>query len=405
MPIDPIVLDQSLTLDNLQFNDDNKADISFSNLLGIDLRANLFKEKSNLVIELDFQSSNLDLFLDNNRIGDEDCTWDLNPINGAPFANLFSNVDSLRLENIFYRSDICPILFRNAYVNRFYSLIGSDDNYLKFIDLPLVAGQSLNSTIKEFYLLYSQVFLRSKFLNKNVFANTELFTFEFCNIYGMDEDVFRTFKKIRKIQFAEGDFNGLLNNTKWLNSINSDLNVNLNNQAEILANQNRSVAVYIEGNGNWFNYSNEIFCQLKDFPHKSLVYFLIFDQNTEITCTCTVLWLIQYRYSLNVSLDIMNDIKSDSVHKCYSGDFNKNIKACNFQERISKCNVKNPLEIQIEEKDRKIVELTVISSVLGCSFFVLLLMFIYVSIKYKKTRQSIGENEYTISFKPMLDEK
>ncbi len=404
-PSSPAVLDYYLKLDGLQFNDDYKTDISFSNLLGIDLRTSLFKEKSPIVT-LEFQTSTFDLYLSNKLVAEKDCTWELNPFIGD-FSNIFSNIDILRLEGLAYSSRICPILFRNAQINKMYLLIASNENNLNFFDLSEIASQNLNSTIKELYLIYGQVYLKSTFLNKNVFENTELFAFEFDNIFGLDDDIFKSFKKIRKIQFAEGDFNGLLNNTKWLNSINSDISVNLDKQAEILAYQNRSVAIYIEGNGNWLNYSNEIFCQLKDFPHTSLVYFIIFDQNNDIECTCSVYWMIQYRYRLNVSSDILKDIQSDSVHKCYDQNFEKNVKACNFKERIEKCVSKNPLEIQLEEKNLKITELTIVSSVFGCLFGIVSLLLIFVSIKYKNAKQTLNgkTSGFSFSFKPALEDK
>ena len=400
-PIEPSLLDENFNLAGLTFNEDNTVEISLVNLLGFDLRSDFFKERTNIYAELTFEQSNFDVYFKSNLLEAKDCRWDL--LTGD-FSNIFKNISKLSLEFSNSSSKVCPLAFKNSHIDTFNALIVTNNNYLEFMQMPDIAGQTLNSRIRQLSIVYSDLYLSSKFISKHVFANVEEIIFEFTNLQGIEANIFKSFEKLKSIQLGITDVTGFIKNgTTWLNSINPTLNVDLTNPADIQANKQRSVAVFFEGINNSFNYSDDNFCLFKDFPHRSMVYPVILDEN-EMPCTCLIIWLIQYRYRLDVSPEMFEAIKSDSVHKCYNEDFSSSIKSCDFNEKIKNCannNSNNTLDAQLAEKNRKISQLTIATSVLGSLLLVVVILFVIIFIKFRRAKQLLSGQKASFSFSPI----
>ena len=180
------------------------------------------------------------------------------------------------------------------------------------------------------------------------------------NLETFAEDLFENFLEISLISVISDDFiNFFHRGTKWLNSINKNLNVSYNKIRDLTQNINRIVSVEIVViNGLYFNrfytFPNEDICLFKNFPHSQLVLpLIVFDpaQFDSSDCSCTLLWLQQYyKYYFSSDFSIYEaHIKIDweyrdlflnqSIVKCHQSQeyFNRKFLLCNFSQRFEKC--------------------------------------------------------------------
>ena len=146
----------------------------------------------------------------------------------------------LVLDNVNYQKVMCPIIFKNANIDVLYTDIVTNENHLTFSGLS--EGQNLNTNINSFFILKGDFYIDSTFFNEKIFKNLNQLIITDSTVYGIEEKLFSPLKNVRKIALGihnMGDF--FRNDTKWLNSINDDLFVDLNNQTDIIMNQDRQV--------------------------------------------------------------------------------------------------------------------------------------------------------------------
>ena len=88
---------------------------------------------------------------------------------------------------------------------------------------------------------------------------------------------------------------------KWMKCLNKKVKVNLSDANEVdgMINEHYSVIRFqhrknVSIINEIYEYPDEDFCLFQHFPHDHLVYPMLVP-GKKIKCSCTVLWLIQYR--------------------------------------------------------------------------------------------------------------
>jgi hypothetical protein len=144
-------------------------------------------------------------------------------------TNFFGQLRILILtRNVFYNNKICPYVFMNTKLERLDLYDISDSlifkNRLEFLNID---ETTMNNNIK--LILLSIFNGQISWVNLNPFAfRTLKFLVIKGNLEKFDENLFENFKEIRFISVKSDDFvNFFHRGTKWINSINKNLNVNL----------------------------------------------------------------------------------------------------------------------------------------------------------------------------------
>jgi hypothetical protein len=281
-------------------------------------------------------------------------------------TNFFGNIKALLLTaHVCYNSKICPYVFMNTQLEQLFlgeisnSLIFR--NRIEFVSVNKTSDFDMN--IKTFQFLVLNFFcetLSSSNLNPFVFK-----TLTYLLIKGklehIEANLFEGFQKIRFISIKSDELINFFHlGTKWLNSINKDLNVNLKKKLEFRGNTHRLVSIEIAVQSwsmfnTYYTFPNEDICLFKDFPHSQLILpLIIFDASRfeYIECTCTLVWLQQY-YKLyfynnfsqfneyiNIEPAYKDFFANETLMKCHQSEeyFDEKFLACNFSQRFENCN-------------------------------------------------------------------
>jgi len=186
------------------------------------------------------------------------------------------------------------------------------------------------------------------------------------NLERLDENLFENFKEISFIAVRSDELVNFFHcgGTKWLNSINRNLNVSLSSKhsrAALKRSIHRLVSVEI-GVISWFSFNrfytfpDEDICLFREFPHSQLVLPLIvfFDADkfasSEISCTLT--WLVQhYKLYFTNNFTKYNDYirMEEGLRETFAAEILTQFQAevvqqklisCKFTQRFEKCDVK-----------------------------------------------------------------
>jgi hypothetical protein len=181
------------------------------------------------------------------------------------------------------------------------------------------------------------------------------------NLEQFDENLFENFEEISFISVKSDDLiNFFHRGTKWINSINRNLNVtpNFENRRGLSQNINRLVSIEFVVQGwlffnRFYTFPNEDICLFKNFPHSQLVLpLIIFDPANfrSNECSCTLIWLIQY-YKLffsevfqyiTIDPEYENLLVNQTMNQCKISE--KILGSCNFSERFEKCDFNSKRE-------------------------------------------------------------
>ncbi len=104
--------------------------------------------------------------------------------------------------------------------------------------------------------------------------------------------------------------------------------VNLSDSEYVTAQQ---MIIEFNDESNTYTYPEEDFCNFVHFPHENRVFPLI-NTKQDLSCTCTLLWLIQRH---NESEKVL---ETRAIQNCWrSGDLRQRIMKCNFDQKVSEC--------------------------------------------------------------------
>jgi hypothetical protein len=339
--------------------------VSFENVYGFNENSREFTIEKEIALSkiydilfIEFSNVIFDFYRRGNFLKSEECKKE----NFEARPNFFGPLKNLLLtQNVFYNSKICPYVFMNTKVERLdlsdisNSLIFMNRfEFLNIINEPIIYNRIRLINV----LIYKDSIMLAN-LNPFAFKTLKYLVIE-GNLETFEEDLFENFKEISLISLISDDLiNFFHRGTKWLNSINKNLNVSYNNKRSLIQNTKRLVSVEIAViNGLYFNrfytFPNEDICLFKNFPHSQLVLPLIvfdpakFDSGD---CSCTLIWLQQYyKYyfssdfsiydeNINIDLDYKNLFLNESFVKCHRSEkyFNEKFNSCNFSQRFEKC--------------------------------------------------------------------
>lgn len=149
-------------------------------------------------------------------------------------ANVFGILNLFIYYPIF-KSDICPMVFRNSIINSlsFSGLMDSfyRTNVLRFA--PIFQDYDINSNVFQLSIQQTMnIVLDSRILEKHVFKRIVILNL-FSDIRAIQVDLFVPFDQLIEIKI--NNFNRITRRQgiKWLTYLNRDLNVNLSNSDEL----------------------------------------------------------------------------------------------------------------------------------------------------------------------------
>jgi hypothetical protein len=370
-PNKQLILDNSLSLKGLKVNPVNEMFMTiFENFKGFDLTSNPFKYVNftgnfNKFWSIGF--SNLDFYYKKNLV-DKACNKNLFDV--LPKENQFTgNILEFEFGNKF-SSNTCPLIFSNIKLNfiNFNQISDSfvEKNIFGFQNISEDLLKRLNSSIYQLNIKFYHTDLKSNLLNNYVFANLTVLDLN-GQIKQIQQDLFKYFKHIRFIRFRMQNIQHILvRNNKWLDSLNSDLNIDINNETQINDNGHRFITLVLYQtfyNVTLYDYPEKDFCYFKDFPHNRLVLPKL-RPNYKTSCSCTEIYLIKYSYLFSQAMsryldslsaqyylsqyfvETLNDFK---LTHCVNASFQETITNCNFNKRLILCNIKTKEKSDKEE--------------------------------------------------------
>lgn len=293
----------------------------------------------------------------------------------------------LKPKNVF---PICALFFKQAYVRSFYFFYLSD-SFLKKNSISFTSpnetdfgSEDLDSNIKQFSVLESYyLHINWKLVNPLIFSKTEYFMFRY-HVDSIQNDVFKPFYNIRKLSFDPLNLMNVVRKQgiEWLKSVNSDLNVDLEDKYDLKENEKRIVNINVGFNVYFLINSKKNlayesdFCLFVDYPFDQLVFLgEIYDErNREKNFSCTEMWLYQHysatRYFLKYSKSFVRRLRVLKFENC------------NFKKRISICNRTN-FHTQLKNTHSSSNLFTVFDFMIVLEFFILVgssLSAVYIAI-------------------------
>ena len=300
----------------------------FSNFDGFDLETNFF---SNILKEgerLEIKNSNFRfLYKDQTNYV---CSFEIAKSSNILFFP-FSNIKlGLGLD---YINDICPIIFKQKTFETLEITNLTVKNRLKFTDIQIPSGKSLDAAIKKLVITDSEITLDAKLVNDKVFNKLEYL--EFSNkLISVEEEFFKSIQSIKRLEFNLDNMYQFVNNNKemwfWFNPNVYIANLNKEKADE---NKNKQITFILRDNLNNYTFSDDNFCDFYNFPHERLVIPIIV-RKTSTNCSCTLSFLGK-NYNF---YDIDPILKEQSIINNCINPVNAN--NCNFDDMIKYC--KNP---------------------------------------------------------------
>ena len=145
------------------------------------------------------------------------------------------------------------------------------------------------------------------------------------------------------------------NGLKWIQHHNLDVNINSFNFSKSSLALEKELFLQLVDNDfpfkKRYTYPDSDLCLYKDFPHQRLVYPIL-DVNNNTTCTCSIIWLVQFSKIFYKNSDYTEmyadlNITDLTVQHCLSIEKMHNYaKRCNFEGKFQKnCHDKKDVQI------------------------------------------------------------
>ena len=279
------------------------------------------------------------------------------------FQNMTNSMQpyaSLGFFHVFYpKEGLCPLVFNDSQALQitFHDLTNSFlyKNQLKFRKIQGVRVLSGKDLLRIEKFNYLKLFV----YNENLYAdllNVVLFEKMLyleirCLLPRIEAGLLNKFKSVKRIGIYLSNLREFFHfETKWINTLNSEVRVDFANPNEVQKSMSLALLVhfaYQKGLVSFdriYTYPDEDFCLFRDFPHSRLVLPIIIP-GREIECTCTLKWLQMYTHLYSRYFNITTDysqvdytqyyLNIDHIFYFQSCD----LLACNFETRLNDCNV------------------------------------------------------------------
>jgi len=342
-PLNSIILDDSLNLINLKVEENYT--IEFDSLKGLNLLTNplAFLDLNKKAI-LKIKNSKFEIFYENNMIDVDTCNY---IIQNELIVPILYTCRKFILDNPLYSSmPICPVLFEGTYLELFQVQDITSNNNFSFIDSSLLnltnLTYSFDININTFIIDSSDIVLDESILNSFVFAKLSYLSITNSLLRNIQKDLFKSFSFMKVFEVKLYNFKEFIQtaekNDSWISYLNSNISVDLTNETDFINNRNFKMEFRLTDLGGAYLFPNEDFCIFKNFPHSKLVVPII-NTKENLDCTCTLLYLLQYK-SLYEE-DSFNILETPSVTKCLNDpNFTQLISECDFDWKMRACNGK-----------------------------------------------------------------
>lgn len=332
-------------------------------------------------------------FLYRNNTFDWICDLMMHDMKLFPIFSSFKYIFLGYFGRINYISQICPIVFKNSYIEKLYLFNLTINNVLHFVDttnLDQHLLNSLNSTIKNLHIQFSQLNrLNDQLLNKYVFKDLTSLSIEFSNLTCIEKNLFKdSFPNLSKLTLwlsNMGNFlNGSSDDNEWMKYLNFDVNINLTkntseNDYQLINSNKKQFILEFYDETDSYQYTDNDICLFKHFPHHKLVFPLIRTNNLVLNCTCTLVWLFQHhRYSrINLSHRSIMNCNLDNEYK-----FKLMMQKCKLNEKMRNCFLEQNDIIE----NKSTVDYLVVNSCSSClkiKFKFIILFYFLILLQFK----------------------
>jgi hypothetical protein len=311
---------------------------------------------SKIDIEYDLINTKFDFYQNGTLLAEDKCKKENFDRNMTSF---FSMKKLALVDNVFYNNKVCPYVFINTQLIVLSLLQIANSfifqNRLEYLDIDDDDTNLINTKTLIFYeinIAYEAISV--KILNKYIFKNVKTLI-----INGICEevqiDLFKYFHYLKLIQILPENFEEFLHSgTQWMNSLNSNLNVNVANAVEFRKNSFRLITLeLIDTKDNLkiaYTFPDSDFCLFKNFPHSQMITPVIILGQSGLECTCSLVWLHQYwqryHYEHSQSFEYNNyvfynnppqeNLKSKEI--CLKEkNFTLLYETCNFTQLSNRC--------------------------------------------------------------------
>jgi len=342
-PINPILLDDSLILQNLKV-EDNYA-IEFESLSGFSILSNplVYLDLTKKAM-LTFKKSNIEFTYENNTIDVNTCNFILQ---NELFISILYSCKNFILDNPIYSSlPICPIIFDGANLEILEVQNVNPTNKFSIIDSSLLNVTNLpreyDINITMFRISLSDFTLDKSILSSFVFAKLQYLSIVNSYLRNIQNDLFKSFSFIKVFEVDLYNFEDFIQTARredsWLSYLNINITVDLTNETDFNNNREYKMQFYLTDLNKTYLYPDEDFCSFVSYPHSKLVVPII-NTKENLDCTCTLLYLLQYK-SLYQNQSI-NELDTPSVNKCINHPyFDQLVSVCDFKKKIMLCDGK-----------------------------------------------------------------
>ncbi len=239
-------IDSVLKIINRTFS---KMNVLFQNVKGFNEKSQLEngseKRWNNRIISFQMKNVIFDFYRKRKFISIQDCSGE----NFGPKTSFFGSLEKLiLLGETFYNNKICPYVFMNTKLQSLFlndisnSLIFK--NKLEFLSTNETKDFDMN--IKNLFLLNLHLYFEAitlANLNPLVFKTITHLLIE-GNLEYIDENLFESFTMIKYISIKSDELiNFFHRGTKWINSLNRNVNVSFNNETQLRANIYKLVSI------------------------------------------------------------------------------------------------------------------------------------------------------------------
>lgn len=365
-----LILDNQLNLGEISI-EPVKQDVfavMFNNFKGFSIEFNPFRQVKFINFDLrqivwNFKQSNFDFYFNNTLINDYCNETLFDKIKNV--NNILTSCQAVALDqSVKFSTRMCPLSFRNAYMNILTAYVSSsliNKNELAFQQAPSNVNFKLSSVIFQLQLQMYHYNLTSLLLDKNVFKRMKILDLG-GQINSIQSDLFKQFESIRVIRIrTQSARNVFSRNNKWLSYLNWNQPNATSTKFEFNAYNSLILVVYQTfENLTFYDYPEEDFCLFKHFPHHKNV-FPNLKPNTQSSCSCTELFLIQNAYKYAKYLEYYTGRSSNLISnyyqyqyyfnspsilnnnipfsKCVNMLIETNIQKCNFELKLAKCKI------------------------------------------------------------------
>jgi hypothetical protein len=297
--------------------------VYLSNFNSVDIRLTPFMDLL-MENEKDYQRLYLeDNFVTKFEINDQDlnndCTLDLNGFKRNEFFHGFSELYWRRV-NFKDASKLCPLIFKNTTLKKLEIDTVNKSNKFEFVELAdSVRKRVLNSNIEQLDILNAELeTLDQTVLSKKVFEklrklsySESIFEPENELFLKIEPNLFTSFEYLTEFSLSINRMESFFKNADSLDWLFKSINYKEMNEFKLI----------LTDLSQQYEFPDSDLCLFKEFPHDRKV-FPIINTKANLTCSCTLRWLLKNSKNLTLADNDVNEMNTPSVANCFESENN-----------------------------------------------------------------------------------